>query len=379
MKVKFLCNPFYIYILVFLLSLYLFSLQWSGLYPALGLNLLEFFGLTFIISFIFGYALDKSIKKPVLNFSHRLSGHDYIYMFIIISIVIEFIYNKGIPIIQISNVSLEYDYQSFGIKSFHVFIFTLASFYTLFLFGQLFYKKSITGYLKFLSLYLYPILIINRGSFLMVTTGMIFIYLMSKEKVSVVRIIIIIILMLMSLYLFGALGNIRQNDENFMMKNSMPTASFIESHIPKEFMWSYIYASSPVANLQLNVNGASELQVDKFILGSIIPDFISKRLTDKKVEIKKVVNWLTVGTVYSVAFASMGWIGMWVTFFLMCLSIFIYLSILPKRSKYYMSGYTVLLLIIVYSIFTNMWVFSGLSLQLMYPFVLDKYDKMVFK
>ena len=379
MRVKYLCNPFYIYILVFSLSLYLFSLHLSGLYPALDSNLLVFFSLTFAIAFIFGYALDKAIKKPDLMLSHRHHRHDYIYIFIVISIIIEFIHNKGIPIVQISNASIEYDYQSFGIKSFHVLIFTLASFYTLFLFEQLFYNKSIAGYLKLISLYLYPILILSRGAFLMTSTGMIFIYLMSKEKISIIRTIVIMMLTLGLLYLFGVLGGIRQNDESYMMKLSMPTASFIESNIPKKFMWSYMYASSPVANLQLNVNSASELQLDKFVLSSIIPDFISKRLTDKKVEIKKVANWLIVGTVYSRSFVSMGWIGMWITFFLMCLSIFTYLIFLRRRNKYYVSGYTVLLIIVVYSIFANMWVFSGLSLQLVYPFILDKYDKMVFK
>ncbi len=378
MKTKYICNPFYIYVCVFSLSYYLFSLQWSNLYPDLELELFLFLLLTFIVSLILGIVFDNVIRQPVFKENFRSRKIDYVYIFIIISIFIEFIYNKGVPILQIS--AQYYDYRSFGIKTFHVVVFTLASFYTLYLFEQLFYSRNFLAYFKFLSLYLYPLLLVNRGAFLMTSTGIVFIYLMSKEKISVWKIAFIGLLLLLLMYLFGVLGSLRENDENFMMEHAKPTVSFIESNIPKEFMWAYIYASSPIATLQLNVSELSDYRVDEYLIGSVAPDFLSNRIVGEgeKIEIKQLASWLTVGTTYSKAYASMGWYGLLSTYILMSISIFLYPFIVARNNKYYASGYSVLLVIVVYSIFSNMWVFAGLSLQLVYPYILNKIERIRF-
>lgn len=158
-----------------------------------------------------------------------------------------------------------------------------------------------------------------------------------------------------------------------MMKISEPSEQFVSSHIPKEFMWSYIYISSPLATLQENVNHLDDSKLDNLILGSILPDFISKRITDDEINIEQITDWLNVGTMYSKAYKSFGWIGMGVVFSIMSIFIFFYLYLLPKHSQYHLTGYVILLTVIVFSIFDNMLTFSGLSLQLIYPFILERF------
>lgn len=176
---KFFYNPFYLYIFTFSISLFFFSLQWSDLYPQLDGSLFSFFLVTFEFSFLFGYFFDKNFKVEDNIEFFRNKKIDFIYLFIIVSIAIEFIYNKGIPLFLFSDT--DYNYKDFGIKTFHVLIFTLSSFYTLYLFQKFLYTKTILDFIKFLSLYVYPILIMNRGSLLIISAGIIFIYMILKK------------------------------------------------------------------------------------------------------------------------------------------------------------------------------------------------------
>ncbi len=370
---RLLYNPFYLYVITFSTSLFFFSLHWSGLYPELNSSLLFFFLLTFMFSILFGILYDKGFKVERFNTKIVVKRNDFLYAFIVISIIVEFIYTKGIPILMLSDAGIEYNYKDFGIKTFHVFIFTLISFYTLFLFQRLLQTKKIVVFIKFLSLYIYPILIMNRGSLVIISIGMILIYIILKRKIRLQKLLFLLLFLVSLLYVFGLLGNIRQNDKNYMMRISEPTDEFTNSNIPSEFMWSYIYVSSPVATLQLNMEKRADLDLPSFITGSILPDFISKHLRDGPIEIKKIKNWLTVGTVYSKAYHSLGWVGVWCMFFLMSIFTLVYTYLLPKNSPYSLIGYSVLLTIIIFSVFSNMWVFSGLSLQLIYPFILGRF------
>ena len=92
-------NPFFIYVISFLLVFTIYSLGWSNMYPRLSLTVIGFFISTFIISISLGLLVDKtkaieynklifkSYKKPILFLIFIWLGH-----------CIQFLYFDEVPI-----------------------------------------------------------------------------------------------------------------------------------------------------------------------------------------------------------------------------------------------------------------------------------------
>ena len=110
---------------------------------------------------------------------------------------------------------------------------------------------------------------------------------------------------------------------------------------------------------------------DEFILGSILPDFISKRLasilnvneTSSKYQLNESLN---VGTFYEGAARYLGWFGLILLYVYMFFFIVIYL-LLIRKSPFFLLGLSILSVMICFNSFTNMFTFSGLCFQLVYP------------
>ena len=306
---------------------------------------------------------------------------DYIFFFLIFSIVLEFMYSGYIPIVEFVNGNMSYGDKAFGIKTFHLFIFTLASFYAIFLFHEYLSTKNKFILLKFLILYTYQFLLMSRSSFLMVTISVVLLYLFSVDRVSKKSILKIFTFGLLMLYTFGLLGNIRETANSTFMIIAKPTENFSNSSIPEEFIWSYIYISSPIATLQYNISKSKNISLDKFLVSSIAPDIISKRIKgyDSVSRIYQLESWLTVGSQYSKAYKYLGWSGMYLIFFLMSAFIFFWTILSSKNNKYFLTGYTVLLTMVLFGVFNNMWVYSALSFQLIYPYILNKLSKISYR
>ena len=95
-------NPFYLYILSFAFTISIYLFHWSGLYPKLSSGLIIFFMISFLISFFLGAIIDKYKK---IEYQKTIHSRNYkkITTFIVIGFILEFLYNKGIPILQILN------------------------------------------------------------------------------------------------------------------------------------------------------------------------------------------------------------------------------------------------------------------------------------
>lgn len=381
-----LSNPFYIYIYSFLIVFITYTLGWSNLYPNLSLELIFFFILTFLVSYIIGKlsVLNKKLKFSNIKYDNKIY---LVTLFIYIGYIIEFIYVGNIPFISII-FGKNYNYTTFGIPVFHVLLVTFSSFYTIYVFHIFIstYKfKIFLFYLLNLSL---SLLIYNRAMFLYLITSSIFIILLKHAKNINIRLIIkLIILVLVVLLIFGILGNIRTN--SIINRNSLfsteiilntfeATSGFKNSIIPKPYFWSYLYISSPLANLQKNINEYSRNKkfsdFVSFINFELLPDFISKRikktlnLTPKNELL--IHNNLVVSTYYSGAYIYLGWYGIIFMFFYTIAFIYIYILII-KQNKYFVTGLVILNTIILFNIFSNMFTFSGLSFQLIYPIILS--------
>jgi hypothetical protein len=178
-----------------------------------------------------------------------------------------------------------------------------------------------------------------RSSFLFTSVAIGLLYLFSLRKIGKWFFAKITIVLVGLLFFFGLLGEVRETANSAFMHYAKPTKAFTNSFVPDEFMWPYIYISSPIANLQLNVERRSNMKVDDFILYSFTPDLISKKTPGYvKPKIDQVVPWLTVGTQYSVAFRNFGWFGMSLVFFSISFLIYVYVILGSNNNPFFFIG-----------------------------------------
>lgn len=299
--------------------------------------------------------------------------------------MINFAYQGSIPLFSIVNMVTQDNYGTFGVPSFAVLISTLGSFVT----SYFFYTYLVTKEKKYLygSLYLFifPIMIFTRGTILLNLSNMLFVYLFTVQRNKARIYVRISVILLVVLLVFGYAGNLRTSNQQskedssasrkIMLELGKAKPAFVNASIPLEFFWSYIYISSPLANLQENINTMnvkySVQSVFKYLNYNLVFDSISNRLGEimdvKKPENNLIAPYLTVGTIYAGSYTGLGWVGMAVTFCFLMLIAFFYVAVLKPENPYYTVGLSVLNTIMLFNLFDNMISFTALSLQLIYP------------
>jgi hypothetical protein len=241
----------------------------------------------------------------------------------------------------------------------------------------------------------------NRGmlTLIIASCASVFIFTKLNGVLSYKTLVVLSLVGIIFLYAFGIFGNIRSNKQrdvsnrylnsDYIMMVGDASDNFRDSYIPKPFFWGYIYISSPLANLQETMNydyenGINSNSILKFINSSIIPDFISKRI-DAMAGLeyeapKRITPELTVSTLYSPAYLELGWLGMVLLYLFFMTVVIIYRVLLDEGSSFFISGIAILNTITMFNFFNNMFVFTGLSFQLVYPIILGiLYERGYFK
>jgi len=209
-----------------------------------------------------------------------------------------------------------------------------------------------------------------------------------QYKITFKKIAGLAVFLLFALYLFGVLGNMRLNsmyqtntslnDNELFLDIGGATEEFRQSFIPKEFFWTYIYLTSPLANLQKTINEfefTEDVNIDSsfdFTVTQLFPDFISKRIvaifnitSPNPIQITPELN---VSTAFAQAYTILGWVGMsFFILFLFVLAFFYILSLKKIKSPYFIVGVAIMNSIFLFNLFSNMFAFTGLSFQLIYP------------
>jgi hypothetical protein len=164
------------------------------------------------------------------------------------------------------------------------------------------------------------------------------------------------------------------------LKTGAASKRFLASGIPPEFFWAYIYTTSPLANLQHNINvnaphrptGSSAVQ---WFNNEILFDFISKRIngfTGQTRELQKTIPGpFNASTVYSGSYSYLGWVGlMLMAIFVLALPL-VFIRILAESSPFFLTAFALLNTIFLFMIFENTIRFTGLGFQMVYPFLLN--------
>lgn len=377
---RILTNPFTLYGVSILITLIIFELKWSQYYDHIGIQLLCFYIITTVISFVLSFTpiiKRKNIFKPI-----KVDRKNKIYFYIIfLGYLFEFAYCKSIPIITVTIGGVG-NYRDFtGIPTFHVLLFCLSLFWAIYVFVQ-FQSQPKNRILKRYVLFSYVpyILLLNRGAIMTLLICSLFIYLLRIKKLDIRKLMYFCVFTILFFLMFGIAGNARdsafQKDDTYILRLGGATEEFKNSSIPKSLFWGYLYIASPVGNVQNAVEHAeiSETTIDDLkdlIVCCFLPDFMSKKLQDGNEEVLNtnsrflVTPILNAPSLYFLPYLIYGWFGMILAFIYSILMIYVYAKIVPLKSKYFLVGWSMMLSTIVLNNFNNMWYFNGI-LMLMF-------------
>ncbi|MCO5947242.1 O-antigen polymerase [Mucilaginibacter flavidus] len=375
MNTKWLTNPFFVYSLSFLLVFSIYQLRWSDRYPPLSAGLIVFLFATFIISFFLAFVHEK---HKINEFSKIEISKKRITVLILVymGFVLEFIYFGGVPILSaISNP--DFNYKDFtGIPTFHVILGTFSLFYSVYLFHQyISADNDFWGLILFLISIFPNILVVNRGAIIIIIFACFVIYLMKIQRLRLKKIGLIIFSIAALIYAFGIIGNLRysasKEDKEYILRIGGASDEFIQGDVPFEYYWGYLYIATPIGNMQNIINKKESRfvtgNVSSFIAGELFPDFISKRLVtmlgveDFSDDASKyfVIEVLNAPTVYYRSYYLLGWTGAVLMFVYSIAIMLFYPYLIPRSSKYFITGWACLVSIVLLNIFSNMWYASG--------------------
>lgn len=373
---KYIINPYILYSIVWMFTLSIYSLGWTSIYPNLSLDLIFFICITSLLSFLWGLYKVKTNSFFIVNiypskkyFKKLLA----ISKMTIIFLFLEFVIFGSIPLLNYitGNASMG-DYTDFGIPVVHVIVMTSYEFIQLFCFHCFLKCKDRIIRKKFIMLYIGNMavltLVMNRGILMYTIFGSILVFFMVKKQI--LRYIVKLLLFVFVVFwLFGVLGNLRsgsniEEGKEMILELGGATNKFRESYVPSELFWPYLYITSPLSNVQYNINN-TEVNYNisdfvSFFVNDCLPQTISKRLDMPYKKGKLVNDSLNVGSVYMKPYANLGWIGMILIFIFMFVFIEINIRLIPNKSPLFPSLLAIIDLIVIFNIFDNMFIFSGL-------------------
>lgn len=376
-------NPYICYILGFVVSILVYQLGWSEVYPPLSFGLAVFLLATLGAHFILSIAWNRNAKSKFNIIPSPKTNPWLITLILYLCWTADFIREGGIPLFKVF-FHQPYDYKVFGVPMLHVFAVTFASFYCV----CLFYYFLTSGERRFLLLYgvnmFAAVLIYSRSMLFFNLASTTFLYLIYLDKVPYKAIFIGFPAMIGLFYFFGVVGTQRVSfenrvpyDVNLFLDNGKATDEFRSSIIPKEFFWPYIYISSPLANLQTNINTyevkpITTSRVFEFINNEILFESISKRInkmtgTERESE-KTIKDPFNVSTVYSRGYSYLGWTGIFLTAIVVIALPFAYKRMM-LHNPYQLVGFAILCTTYLFLCYDNTIRLMALGFQLVYPVV----------
>lgn len=374
---KYIINPYILYSIVWMFTLSIYPLGWTSLYPNLTLGLVLFICITSLLSFIWGIYKIKTNSFHIVNIYPNKKYYKKLLKVSIITIIflaLEFVIFGSIPLINyiLGNANLLGNYNEFGIPVIHVIVMTAYEFIQIFCFHCFLKCKDRIIKKKFLILYLGNMivlsLVMNRGILMYTIFGSILIFFMVKKRI--LRYIAKLFLFIFVIFwLFGLLGNLRtgsniEEGKELILELGGATNSFRESIVPNELFWPYIYITSPLSNVQYNIKNTevdfNERDLVSFFVNDCLPQTISKRLDMPYKKGKLINDSLNVGSVYMRPYANLGWLGMVLIYIFMFVFIEINIRLISRNSPLFPSLIVIIDLIVIFNVFDNMFIFSGL-------------------
>lgn len=344
----------------------LYALGWSSLNGALDPALLVFFCVSIVVSIIMA-ALSDPIPLVKLRWAKRRKPIITIALFF--GFLADWAYRGGLPVLQsyqgydpTSTAEL-----SVGIPVFHVALMAFAIFYAMYLSYLYLSDVQNKGYLwEFLLLIGMLVLNNSRGYVVFCLFIMLLLYSSFNSKgfrqTKVGSIVLIVFAALGVIFFISAAGNIRSgfawNDCSYI--EAIGYFNNYPEWLTKHFMWGYSYATSPLANLNLNcLHYSGNLNVSALFF-SFLPEQLSAGPLSRGVTIYYVVNHLNAVTGFATFVSAAGVGGAYVAFAGMILLYTLIKALLRKFRVLETFGNALLCFLALAMIFFNCFTTSAL-------------------
>jgi len=365
-------NPFWMMASGLALSMGLYRLGLSGLYhvPFEGIDIVLI--LIMAVCIVLGgialsYLYGRLLQKPQGTFSN--ANLYFLLVSVWLGFAAELIYEGGIPLVM-SLSGGGYDYSQFGIPTFHVFFLSYCSAFAVVSFDRFMQGEGWKNLLPVFSALIIELLIVNRGAMLITFGACILLYLFSCKHLGR-SFLCAFIAVLGMIVAFGYVGDKRMKSSGYsedgaIYKIGQADEVFKEPLLPSGFFWSYLYASSPYANLvkQAAVGNESKGTVSDFLSVAVVPDFISKyyyNLNDVRLEL--ITPELNVATGFGRTFVTYGYLGILFLFVWYCFFVTSFV-VLNGRSLLRPVVATLCVMSLM-MIFENMLIFASFIVQIL--------------
>tara|TARA_B110000238_G_scaffold200636_1_gene251545 strand:- start:874 stop:2085 length:1212 start_codon:yes stop_codon:yes gene_type:complete len=279
-----LSSPFFIYVSMWSLLLYLYNLRVMDYYIGLNKTTL-FLVIGSFITFAFGWLIIRIIfkKRSVFQIDKITSNQTsnllkWLNKFLkiwLIGMFLTVIIQGGFPLLWMIT-GVDKSYADFGFASIHGF---LTSFYLFSILGYFFVylKTKQKKYLIIiLLLLLYPILAIHRSIMVVVVFEFLGIYLFVK-RIQLKNILKVLLLFFAFIYAFGALGDYRLNNKTDFLYDWI-NDDYKESFekIPSGFLWGYIYYTASLDNIVYNIDTIKPLYYPYHSTAALFPSVLRR-------------------------------------------------------------------------------------------------------
>lgn len=310
----FVVNPFYLYCLAFSMAIFVYLWGWSDIFPKLSVSLLLFFAFSFILFIIAGYKFGQRNLERLYPQRFPIFLNDIMFGMIVFLGLLNVILMGYLPILDRTH-----NYREFGAPVIDPVFNTLSIFFSVF-----FLQSFLNNKRKRLLVYVFIILVIQillfrRSTIVWIFTSCTFLLLSYYRRISLLFILAFIICIPLFSYSFGLYGNTRSNlTKSIVLDDLGASDAFKKTGISYNHYITYLYISSPLANLQKNIDEQMEIlnsgDFKGLLFFSLIPESFTMRLKNAFKLIPPNCSLITpeliVGTFFMVSFYTMGWPGM---------------------------------------------------------------------
>ncbi|MGY2876239.1 hypothetical protein ACVW00_003429 [Marmoricola sp. URHA0025 HA25] len=221
---------------------------------------------------------------------------------------------------------------------------------------------------QFVAIELMFLLLLSRGAMILsfLAAGII---VGSCVTFSLPRIIRGVFLAILVAYAFGGVGNLREGDKFSDNEHIVRLAHLTSEYpdwMPHQFVWTYMYAVSPLGNLNYAVTYQSPLNDLGSTVVNLIPDFATKRLfPDFNPQTPDVASYFNVSTGFASAWKFNGFLGLWITFF--ALLALVTVAAMASKGDWVRVALALGGSMVAFMFFHNTLSYSGVSFALAYP------------
>lgn len=364
-------NFYYWYSIITSFTILLYIFPFSKFNSSMDPLFLVMIIVSILLSTFLGYVNKEKFiyKKADVN----LKKQTYLPLVLIITLsLFEFAYLKDIPLFSVV-INQTNNYREVETIPFlHVFISMLSFYYSIkyFYYGISIKQNKKKNILACIIINVIMLLYNMRSFFLINFFICLNIYIAQYRLYKKIRkktYVIIVLLIPLVLYAFGTYGNLRQgykwNDSSYI--EQLGLYDNWPEFIPKQYMWSYSYITSPLANLNYNIKYEQKEFNVSGIFYQILPQSISKRMPNynKLSTCKLIKSYFNVSTGFCNSYSNGGYIGL--IFFWFIIMVFPLLLFNYKEKEYKVNNYYIWMFIycgcISFMFFDNMFSYGGTS------------------